>query len=86
MTVPIGDGTHSLGTYTNTQLHSVLVIVCHQASGTLAPSPSDGKTSPTAAQATAAGTTEAALCALANAHGLTGQPHGNKELTVNVTH
>jgi uncharacterized surface anchored protein len=82
--VPIGAGAHSLGIYTNTQLHSVLVIVCHQASGKLAPSGYDGKTSPSAGNT--GGISEADLCALANAQGITGVPHGNNQIAVNVAH
>jgi uncharacterized repeat protein (TIGR01451 family) len=67
-------------TFENEQLHKMIVIVCHQADGTLAASDvTNGDASLTTLSA--GSDLEAQLCAL---NGLGDKPHGNKSLTVNV--
>lgn len=71
-------------TFTNVQLHEVIVLVCHEATGQLVASTvtAGGETITTIVDAPA-GTTEAALCGLA---GFDGLPHGEVGLTVGVGH
>jgi hypothetical protein len=71
-------------TFTNAQLHKVIVLTCHVATGELVASEvTDGTTTLTTIATAPAGTTEEALCGIA---GFGGKDHGEVDLTVDVGH
>ncbi|MCF4120690.1 prealbumin-like fold domain-containing protein [Antribacter sp. KLBMP9083] len=71
-------------TFTNAQLHKVIVLVCHEATGELVASQvTAGATTLTTIVDAPAGTTEAALCGIA---GFGGLPHGAFGLSSTYPH
>jgi len=72
----------------NDQEHKVIVIVCHEGTGTLAPSGYNDEDTDTAEQTTigsgdVSNDEETFLCGL---DGFSGKPHGEEDYTVDVTH
>ena len=79
-----GEGaTVDLGPYVNPQEHTVIVLVCHDGTGTLAPSAVQNGTGSltTIGSDDVTDEQEALLCGLA---GFSGKAHGDKEITVDV--
>jgi Prealbumin-like fold domain len=85
--VIIGAGTTLSLTFVNPRLHTVIVLVCHEGTNTLAASDVvNGSSSATSLAEGATlpdGVSEADLCGLGGAR-FAGKPHGTKSLTVDV--
>jgi hypothetical protein len=71
-------------TFVNVREHTVIVIVCHEGTNTLAPSSvANGSSTKTSLSSPPGGLTQAQLCGLQGAR-FDGLPHGDKDLRVNV--